>query len=141
MITPAPPGPVLYSPFCFVLSPPRFLPLRCTAFLARCSCVLLFACFSCLLAAALACCCPCSLLLLVDDLALCCCSPLSVVDLACCSSCLLRLLLLLLLLLAVAAAAAAAWRQLDRARVVLQQWLHQTLLFPGVKESQVRWHR
>lgn len=28
--------------------------------------------------------------------------------------------------------------QLDRARVVLQQWLHQTLLFPGVKESQVR---
>eukprot|EP00904_Undaria_pinnatifida_P005110 jgi/Undpi1/1729/HiC_scaffold_11.g05119.m1 len=26
--------------------------------------------------------------------------------------------------------------ELDRARVVLQQWLHQTLLFPGVKESQ-----
>ncbi|CAM9214326.1 unnamed protein product, partial [Sphacelaria rigidula] len=26
--------------------------------------------------------------------------------------------------------------QLDRARVLLQQWLHQTLLFPGVKESQ-----
>jgi hypothetical protein len=27
--------------------------------------------------------------------------------------------------------------QLDRARVLLQQWLHQTLLYPGVKESQV----
>lgn len=35
----------------------------------------------------------------------------------------------------------AGWplaRQLDRARVLLQQWLHSTLLFPGVKESQVR---
>ncbi|CAM9553864.1 unnamed protein product [Ascophyllum nodosum] len=26
--------------------------------------------------------------------------------------------------------------QLDRARVLLQQWLHQTLLYPGVRESQ-----
>jgi hypothetical protein len=27
--------------------------------------------------------------------------------------------------------------QLDRARVLLQQWLHSALVFPGVKESQV----
>ncbi|CAM9484004.1 unnamed protein product [Chrysoparadoxa australica] len=31
----------------------------------------------------------------------------------------------------------ASSEQLDKARVLLQQWLHQTLLCPGVKESQV----